>query len=241
MNAWPAAATAFLASGVEAVEALTIVLAVGVTCDWRTALGGAAAAVLVLAAIVTVAGPGLAHFASIALVRLVVGLLLLYIGSGWLRKAILRYAGRKAQRDESAAYLREVAALEERGAGARRAGFVTSFNGVLLEGFEVAIVVVTVGGTFGAGSIWYAELGALAAAAVVAAAGTAVRAPLARVPENLLKFVVGIMLMTFGTFWAGEGLGVKWWGDDVFLLVLAASYFALSVAAITALRSRAER
>ena len=237
MNVWLAVLTAFLASGVEAVEALTIVLAVGVTSGWRVSLAGAAAAVLALAAIVAAFGPGLAHFASIGIVRLIVGALLFYVGAGWLRKAIARYAGRKALRDEHAAYAQRVAALEARERDSQRVGFATSFNGVLLEGFEVAVIVVTVGGSFGAGGLSYAALGALAAIILVSAAGIAVHAPLARVPENLLKFIVGIMLTTFGTFWGGEGLGVRWWHGDAAIGLLAAFYLAASLTAIAAMRA----
>jgi uncharacterized membrane protein len=227
------ALTAFLASAVEAVEALTVVLAVGLTHGWRTALAGALWALAALAAIVLVFGPALLHFVPLPAVRFCVGVFLLLFGLSWLRKAVLRYGGRKALRDESSAFAREVAGLRE--VTERRTAFATSFQAVLLEGLEVAVIVVTVGGAT-AGGLASASAGALAAIAVVTLAAVAVRAPLARVPENALKLTVGVMLSAFGTYWSGEGLGIAWWHDDVAVVVLAALYLACAAALVALLR-----
>src|SRR3954452_21847226 len=207
--------TAFLASGVEMVEALTIVLAVGVTRGWRSTLLGVGAATLALAILVGVLGPAVSSIPIDAL-RLVVGGILLIFGLQWLRKAILRASGYKALHDEDAIFAREVA--EARGVehvervGVDWYGFTLAFKGVLLEGLEVAFIVLTFGSA--QGSIPLAAAGAAAALVLVAGVGLAVRAPLARVPENAMKFAVGIMLTTFGIFWAAEGAGAKWPGSD---------------------------
>jgi uncharacterized membrane protein len=236
VNGWTLAGTSFLASGVEAIEALTIVLAVGVARSWPIALRATAYALLVLAAIVAVFGP-LLHLIPIDALKLVVGIVLTLFGLAWLRKAILRYAGHKALRDEDAAYEREVAALravEE--AQADKIGFVTAFKGVLIEGLEVAIIVVT----FGAGStlaLGWSAGGAACAVLLVALAGLALKSPASRVPENTMKFVVGVMLTSFGTFWTGEGLGVAWWGADLSLLFLALFYLAVSAVLVAIARA----
>ena len=237
MNGWTLAGTSFLASAVEAVEALTIVLAVGVTRSWPVALRGTAFALLVLALIVALFGP-LLHLIPIDQLKLVVGIVLTLFGLAWLRKAILRFAGRKALRDEDAAYDREVSALraaEE--TQADQIGLVTAFKAVLIEGLEVAIIVVTFGAASSAALGWSAA-GAAAAVLVVVALGLALKQPASRVPENAMKFVVGVMLTSFGTFWTGEGLGIAWWGADLSLLLLAAFYLAVSAALVTAARVR---
>jgi uncharacterized membrane protein len=211
--------SAFLASGVEMVEALTIVLAAGVARGWRSALIGLAAATVALAVIVAALGPALTQIPLQAL-RLVVGALLLVFGLQWLRKAILRASGYKALHDEDAIFARELA--EARGAaGEERAGidwygFTLAFKGVLLEGLEVVFIVLTFGSA--QGSIPLAAAGAAAALVLVAGVGVAVRAPLARVPENSMKFAVGVMLTTFGIFWSVEGAGADWPGDDAALV-----------------------
>lgn len=239
MNGWLLAGTTFLASGVEAVEAMTIVLAVGVARSWRTAWQGAALGLLVLAAIVAVLGP-LLRFVPLDDLKLAIGVLLALFGLAWLRKAILRYAGRKAMRDEDAAYEREVhslraaeAALDERHGD--RVAVATAFNAVLLEGLEVAVIVVTFGAASSAALGW-ATAGAALAVLAVLALGFALRRPASRVPENAMKFVVGIMLTSFGTFWTGEGLGIAWWRADLSLLVLVLGYLAVSGALIAAAR-----
>ncbi|MFL5918937.1 MAG: COG4280 domain-containing protein [Gaiellaceae bacterium] len=221
------------------VEALTIVLAMGVTRGWRSALAGAAAATLALAAIVAVLGPALTVIPIEAL-RLVVGALLLVFGLQWLRKAILRASGWRALRDEDKVFARETAAAasaahEER-AGMDWYGFTISFKGVLLEGLEVAFIVLTFGSA--QGSIPIAVAGAAAAVILVVVAGVVVRGPLSRVPENTLAFAVGVMLTTFGTFWGAEGAGVDWPGGDAALPVVLAFVLALALTYVTALRRR---
>jgi len=231
------AGTAFLASGVESVEALTIVLAVGVGRSWRTALTGAAYGLGALVAIIALLGP-LLRLVPLATIELVVGVLLLLMGTAWLRKAILRYAGRKAMRDEDAAYAREVddlRALDARSAD--RVATATAFNAVLLEGLEVAVIVVTVGASSPTALTWAAG-GAAAAALLVAALGVALRRPASRVPENAMKFAVGVMLTSFGTFWTGEGAGVVWPHADLALLPLVAGYALAGAALVAAARRR---
>jgi uncharacterized membrane protein len=226
----------FLACAVEAVEALTIVLAAGFGRDWRSAFLGVGSALAVLIAIVAALGPALTAIPLEAL-RLVVGGLLLIFGLQWLRKAILRASGLKAMHDEAAIYRAELAAVEaapthRRGVVKDWYSFTLSFKGVLLEGLEVAFIALT----FGANqrNIPLAAIAALSAVVVVALAGIALRAPLARVPENSMKFVVGIMLTSFGIFWGAEGAGATWPGADAALLVLvpAVALFALALVAV---------
>jgi uncharacterized membrane protein len=230
-------ASAFLASAVEMVEALTIVLASGLARGWRSSLTGVAAATVALAVIVAALGPALTVVPLSAL-RLVVGSLLLVFGLQWLRKAILRASGYKALHDEDAIFARELAEAEhaervER-AGLDWYGFTLSFKGVLLEGLEVAFIVLTFGST--QGSIPLAAVGAAAAIVLVAGVGVAVRAPLARVPENAMKFAVGLMLTTFGIFWGAEGAGADWPGSDAALPGVLAFVAALSVVLVRLLR-----
>jgi uncharacterized membrane protein len=231
------AATAFVASAVEAVEALTVVLAVGYTQGWRAALAGAGWASLTLAAIVAVFGPAIGTLVPLGALKIAIGLFLVLFGLAWARKAIQRYGGQRALHDEEAIFEREVAALRRAGhdIAAHRLGFATSYNAVLLEGLEVAVIVVTFGAA-GRDGVFWASLGALAALALVGLAGIAARKPFSRVPENAMKFVVGIMLTTFGTFWGGEGLGVTWWGGDLALLPIAVAYLAVSALAVALLR-----
>ena len=231
--------SAFLASAVEMVEALTIVLASGVARGWRSSLTGVAAAVLALAAIVGALGPALT-VVPLNVLRLVVGALLLTFGLQWLRKAILRAGGFKALHDEDAIFARELeeartAAPLERG-GVDWYGFTLSFKGVLLEGMEVVFIVLTFGST--QGSIPLAALGAGVAVVLVAGVGVAVQAPLARVPENTLKFAVGVMLTTFGIFWSTEGTGATWPGSDAALLGVLAFVLAMSAASVALLKRR---
>src|SRR5690242_10230863 len=226
---------AFLACAVEMVEALTIVLAVGMTRGWRSALVGTATALLALAIVVATLGPALAHI-PIDSLRVVVGVLLLIFGLQWLRKAILRASGFKALHDEAAIYAEEVAQL--RAAGGRGAhdwyALTVAFKGVFLEGLEVAFIVVTFGGS--QHNVGLASLGAAVALVVVLAAGLVVHAPLSRVPENTLKFGVGIMLTAFGMFWAGEGAGVRWPGSDAAILALVAFVIVAATVLIRVLR-----
>ena len=232
-------ASAFLASAVEFVEALTIVLAAGISRGWRSALAGLGAATLTLALIVAALGPALTRIPINAL-RLVVGGVLLTFGLQWLRKAILRASGFKALHDEEAIFARELAeARAARGevrAGLDWYGFTLAFKGVLLEGLEVAFIVITFGST--QGSVGLAALGAGAALVLVVVAGVLVRAPLSRVPENTMKFAVGTMLTTFGIFWSAEGAGADWPGNDAALPVILAFVLALSFSAVVTLRRR---
>jgi uncharacterized membrane protein len=222
VTALPLILTVFVACAVEAIEALTIVLAAGLTREWRSTFQGMAVALAVLAAIVAALGPTITLLPLTAL-RLAVGALLAVFGLQWLRKAILRATGYKSLHDEASAYLREVTAAKAAGISSRGRvhdwyAFTLAFKGVLLEGLEVVFIVIT----FGANqrNVGAAVIGAAAAVVVVAVTGVLVRAPLAKVPENAMKFAVGIMLTSFGIFWGAEGAGVAWPGQDAALLVL---------------------
>jgi uncharacterized membrane protein len=223
------------ASAVEMVEALTIVLAVGVTRGWRSAITAVAAAVAALAVIIAGFGPALARL-PIDSLRLVVGTLLLTFGLQWLHKAILRAGGLKALHDEDAIYAAEVARLATTGGRSDHDwfAFTVAFKGVFLEGLEVAFIVVTFGSSHGGTGL--AAVGAGVALLAVLIAGLVVHAPLSRVPENTLKFGVGVMLAAFGMFWGGEGAGVEWPGGDVALLALIVFVTALSTGLVAVLR-----
>jgi uncharacterized membrane protein len=226
----------FLASAVEMVEAATIVIAIGVTRGWRAAMFGVGAGLLTLGAIVAVLGPALTAIPLSAL-RLFVGGLLLVFGLGWLRKAILRAAGLKALHNEEANFHAERERARQAAVAAGKLdtyGFTVSFKGVLLEGLEVAFIVITFGTN--QGKIGLAVLGAAAAVAVVLAAAVAVRGPLSRVPENTMKFAVGALLTSFGTFWGAEGAGIEWPGGDVALAVLIPLTFLVSLGLVAAVR-----
>jgi uncharacterized membrane protein len=222
MNAWVAAGTTFLASGLEFVEAATIVLAVGYTAGWRTALTATAWAAGVLIAIAGLLGPALLYWVPLNALKIGIGLFLTLFGYTWLRKAIWRYAGRKALRNEEAAFNAE---LEQLRAHEKRFAFATAFNGVLLEGLEVAVIVITFSADRSGTFLW-AATGALIAGAIVAAAAALLRRPFSRVPENAMGFIVGIMLLSFGTFWSGEGLGLHWWAGEGTLLWIVGLYSA---------------
>lgn len=228
----------FLACVVEAVEALTIVLAVGLTRGWRAPMYGTGAALLILAAVVAGLGPAL-RLIPLQAIQLVVGGLLLVFGLQWLRKAMLRSSGIKAKHDEDAMYKKEV----EKASGAAQTtsafdsySFRIAFMGVLLEGLEVAFIVLTFGTT--QGNIPLAVIAAAAAVVVVAAVGVAVRSPLAKVPENTLKYAVGLLLTTFGTFWGAEGAGAKWPASDASILVLLAILWVVSLGVVQLLKRR---
>jgi uncharacterized membrane protein len=233
------AVSVFLACAVEAVEALTIVMAVGNTRSWSSALGGVGAATVALAALVLALGSALTSLPIDAL-RLTIGTLLLLFGLQWLRKAVLRAAGLKALHDERGAYQRELDAA--RAAGRAHPGwdvysFAVAGKGVLLEGLEVALIVVT----FGSNQHRLALAGAAAGVAIAAvvATGFAVRAPLARVPENTMKFAVGVMLSAYGIFFAAEGAGVSWPGGDAILLALIPGLLGVSLLVVASLRRAA--
>ena len=230
------AVSVFVACAVEAVEALTIVLAVGTTRSWSSALAGVGAAVLALAALVAALGSAITAL-PIDVLRVVVGALLLIFGLQWLRKSVLRWAGLKALHDEDAAFAQEREAARAAGkpAGEFDAySFTISFKGVLLEGLEVVFIVLT----FGANShnVGLAAAAAAVAVALVALGGVAARAPLARVPENAMKFSVGVMLTSFGTFWGAEGAGASWPGGDAALLVLIPGFALVAFGMVLWLR-----
>jgi uncharacterized membrane protein len=226
----------FLASAVEMVEAATIVVAVGVTRGWRSALLGVGAGLLSLAVVVAALGPALTAI-PISSLRLAVGGLLLVFGLGWLRKAILRAGGLQALHNEEQSFHAQREAAREAAVAAGRLdtyGFTLSFKGVLLEGLEVVFIVVTFGAN--QGQIGVAALGAVAAVVIVLAVVLVVRAPLSRVPENSMKFAVGTLLTSFGTFWGAEGAGVTWPGGDIALAVIIPATLVVSVAMVAALR-----
>jgi uncharacterized membrane protein len=221
----PAVSAAFLASLVEVVEAFTIVLAVATLRGWRPAALGTTAGLAVLAGIVLLLGPLLDRIPVTSL-QLAIGILLLLFGMGWLRKASLRASGVIPLHDEDAIFAAETAELNKQADRRRRnldwvAG-ITALKAVLLEGLEVVFIVIAVGA--GRGLMLPASLGAIAACAVVLVVGALVHRPLSRVPENTLKFGVGVMLSAFGVFWTGEGLGIAWPGQDLALLLFAALF-----------------
>jgi uncharacterized membrane protein len=237
-QAAPVVLAAFLASLVEFVEALTIVLAAGLTRGWRSALVGAFSGVIVLAAIVALLGPNLRRV-PLPMLQLALGLLLLLFGLRWLWKAVRRAAGVLALHDEEKIFAREEAGLAVQRARSMDAlGFLTSFKGVFVEGVEVVFIVIAVGA---AGDLLVAaSIGALLAAAAVVILGLALHRPLARVPENALKFAVGVLLSAFGAFWIGEGSGSHWPGGDwaIPVLIVLVLLAALSAVRILKLRSR---
>jgi uncharacterized membrane protein len=230
----------FIACLVEAVEATTIVLAAGTSRDWRSAIKGVIAALVVLAAAVAILGPAITLI-PLGILRIVVGALLLVFGLQWIRKAVLRASGRKALHDETAIFEREM--KKARGESSPRSGllgdpyaFTLAFKGVLLEGLEVVFIVLTFGTN--AQAVGLAAIAAGSAVVVVVILGVIVRGPLSRVPENTLKFIVGIMLTAFGLFWAAEGAGVEWPGSDLALLVIAPAVAVVALALVGVLRVR---
>jgi uncharacterized membrane protein len=229
--------TAFLASAVEAVEALTVVLAVGVTRGWRSALIGAGTAALALGAVIAAFGPALSWM-PIDILRVIVGTLLLVFGLQWLRNAILRAGRYKALRDEEALYRAELATAQAAGTTTRAGmdwyAFTLAFKGVFLEGLEVAFIVLAFGTS--QGGVPLAALGAGLALVLVGAIGVLVQRPLSRVPENAMKFAVGVMLATFGTFWSGEGTGMAWPGGDAALLGILVLLTLVSLGLVAVLR-----
>jgi uncharacterized membrane protein len=234
-TAAPAIGAAFVASTVEVVEAFTIVLAVASVNGWRPALSGALAALGVLAVVVAGLGPLLSAIPLQAL-QIVIGILLLLFGLGWLRKAVLRAAGLMPLHDEEAIYKRESSRIQSSSA-ANGVAALASFQAVLLEGLEVVFIVLAVGA--GRGLMIPASIGALAAFVVVMAVGLLVRKPLANVPENTLKFGVGVMLSAFGVFWTCEGLGAPWPGEDWALFGLAGAFLVVALTLVALVRPRA--
>jgi uncharacterized membrane protein len=240
LNALPLILTVFVACAVEAVEALTIVLAAGLTREWKSTFQGMGAALVVLAVVTAAIGPAIS-FLPLTALRLVVGALLAIFGLQWLRKAVLRATGFKALHDEASAYLKEVAAAKAAPSQSKRGvndwySFTLAFKGVLLEGLEVVFIVITFGDN--QKNLGAAVIGAAAAIIVITITGIAVRAPLAKVPENWMKFAVGVMLTSFGTFWGAEGAGVAWPGNDAALLVLVPVIALVAAGYIFWLRGR---
>jgi uncharacterized membrane protein len=227
----------FLASAVEVVEVVTIVLALGITRGWRSTLLGVGAASLFLAVLTAAFGTALERWIDIHVLEVIIGSLLVIFGLQRLRKAILRASGFKALNDEDALYREEIASA--RAAPVQMVGsldwfaFTVAFKGMLLEGLEVVFIVMTIGSS--SGQLGVAAGAAFAAAVIVGIAGVILRQPLSRVPENTLKFCVGLLLSTFGTFWAGEGIGIHWLGDDLALLWLLAGFALASFAAVRSL------
>jgi uncharacterized membrane protein len=242
----------FLASGVEFVEAFTIVLAMGVARGWRSALAGTGAALVALAIVTLALGVTLQNYINASLLQFIIGTLLLVFGLQWLRKAVLRSSGLKSLHDEDRIFAEELAlaksARHEQRWGIDGFGFVVSFKGVLLEGLEVVFIVIT----FGLGAahrgmpdaMWNASVGAMVAAAVVVAAGIVVRRPLAMVPENLMKYVVGLLLSSFGVFWVVEGIGffaptgesLVWPGELIALGAILLGWIVITRVIVFALR-----
>lgn len=247
---WGLAMATFVATAVEVVEALTVVLAMGVTRGWRSALVGTGAALVALAGFTAVTGYALVTWLPRSVLQLTVGALLLIFGLQWLRKAILRSSGHKAIHDEDAAFRKQTEAARAASSQRRLAldwfSFVISFKATFLEGVEVVFIVITFG--LNAGNVPVAVIAAAAAVVIVGAAGALARAPLTRVPENTLKYGVGLMLASFGTFWAVEGLGVlraggeslTWPGGDAAILALLAGWFLLSRALVARYRKATE-
>lgn len=235
----PSVTAAFLASLVEFVEALTVVLAVGTVRGWRPALAGTGLGLAALVALVAALGPALTRI-PLADVQLAVGALLLLFGLRWLRKAILRAGGIVALHDEAALFASETAALATdgrlRAPGWDWVAIATAFKIVMLEGIEVVFIVIAVGAA--GGLLIPASLGAVAAFIVVAALGLVLHRPLARIPENALKFAVGVLLAAFGTFWTGEGIGVQWPGADWSLPGLVAGFLIAALLAVRLCRAR---
>ena len=235
-------AASFLASTVEMVEALTIVLAVGISRGWRSTWLGILSALVSLAAIVALLGPALTLM-PIQWLRLVVGGLLLVFGLQWLRKAILRASGYKALHDEETIYREQMAAAQSVRGGVRARmdpyAFTLAFKGVFLEGLEVVFIVLTFGGS--QHNVPLAAIGAAAAVILISAVGLFVRKPLSQVPENTMKFGVGVMLTTFGLFWGGEGVGVIWPGADAAIVALLALSLGFSLICVSVLKRRRAR
>ncbi len=238
-HAGPTVLAAFLASLVEFVEALTVVLAVGSVRGWPGALAGAGVALAVLLALIAVLGTALTRI-PLDVIQLVVGVLLLLFGLRWLRKAILRSAGIIPLHDEAEAFAKETAAMRRLGGGGGwdRVAFAAAFQITMLEGTEVVFIVIAIGAG-GAGLLLPASLGALAALLLVVVLGLLIHRPLASVPENALKFTVGVLLSAFGCFWMGEGIGLDWPGGDGSILALVMGFLIAAGIAVPLCRSRA--
>lgn len=227
---WYAMGASFLGTFVEFVEALTIILAVGAVRGWRNALLGAGTAVALLVGLTAIVGEPLVRIIQVAAVQFVVGLFMLLFGIRWLRKAILRYSGLKALHDEMESYQEEVARQKQAGtvrpSAVDKVAFATTFSGTFLEGLEAIFIVITFG--LSAHSLKSTIVGGIIATVVVVVAGILLRRPLALIPENTMKFIVGIMLSSFGAFWVGESLSVAWPQNDVSILYMAIVFVLFS-------------
>jgi Ca2+/H+ antiporter, TMEM165/GDT1 family len=224
------------------VEALTIVVAAGIGRGWRSALEGAVAAIVVLGVVVAAVGPAIVHWVPLGSLRVIVGAILLVFGLQWLRKAVLRASGYKAKHDENAIFARKVKEIAPHGsppAGRDSVGFSVAFKGVFLEGVEVVIIVLTLGTTDH--NLGLAALAAAGAALIIAGVGVVVARQLAGVPENAMKMGVGLMLVSFGTFWTGEGLKVHWPGADLAIPVLIGVYAAVTYVMVRAFSAQRQR
>jgi Ca2+/H+ antiporter, TMEM165/GDT1 family len=224
-----AALASFLGTGVEFVEALTIILAVGVIRGWKSSLLGAITAVVILGVLVAIIGAPLVHVIQTPWIALVVGLFMLLFGIRWLRKAILRFSGLKALHNEAESYEEELERQRKAGnvaSGIDKFAFATAFSGTFLEGLEAIFIVITIG--LSTNDMRYSVIGAAVATIVLLIIGFLLRSPLTKVPENTMKFVVGVMLTSFGAFWIGEGLNVTWPQKDLSILYIAVSLLLLS-------------
>ncbi len=240
VHAWPTLISAFLASAVEFVEALTVVLAVGTVRGWPSALMGSGGAIVLLLSVVGIMGPALTTL-SLQHVQLVVGILLVLFGMRWLRKAILRAAGIIPLHDEAAAFAKETESLRRLDHRIRQwdmLAIATAFKITLLEGIEVIFIVIAMGAG-GSGLLVPACVGAVAALLLVIVLGAIIHKPLSKIPENSLKFIVGVLLSAFGTFWIGEGLGLAWPGADWSIAALTGGFLGVGLAAVPLCRSRA--
>ncbi|MGB9154489.1 MAG: hypothetical protein WCD70_15545 [Alphaproteobacteria bacterium] len=236
----PTMLAAFLASLVEFVEALTVILAVGIIRGWRSALGGAGLALATLVAMIALLGPALTRI-RLDIVHLVMGALLLLFGLRWLRKAILRAAAIIPLHDEEAAFARQRDAMGNDADIKSRWDYMAisaAFKITMIEGIEVVFIVIAIGAT-GNGLLGAASIGALAALVFVAGLGVILHRPVAMIPENKLKFIVGILISAFGTFWVGEGMGLAWPGDDLALVALMLGYLVVALSAVPLCRARA--
>ncbi|GMA65984.1 COG4280 domain-containing protein [Alicyclobacillus fastidiosus] len=230
--------SSLLGTGVEFVEALTIILAVGSTRGWKSSLTGALTALIILGGLVAVIGAPLVTLLQTFWLQLIVGVFMLLFGARWLRKSILRYGGLKALHNEAESYQEELERQLKAGnmaPGIDKVGFATSFTGTFVEGMEAIFIVLTFG--LGAKSMSSAVLGAAIATVVVILLGIILRKPLTLIPENTMKFLVGVLLTSFGLFWTGESFRIPWPQADLSILYIAASLVVLSLILIALCKS----
>lgn len=232
----------FMGTAVEFIEALTIVLAVGIVKGWKSSLSGMAVAVVLLAVLVTIFGIPLMRLMNVGVFQFLIGLFMLLFGIRWLRKAILRYSGLKALHLEDEAFEKELERQRAHGKENKSINgfaFATTFNGVFLEGLESIFIVLTFGAS--AHAMSSAVAGSIIGLIVVVLAGVLLRKPLSLIPENTMKFIVGVMLTGFGVFWVGEGLGIAWWQQDISIPVILAVLLVVSLCCISALKNSSRK